>query len=410
MTILSTLLHATNYRNPFLRTLVPSIGAAFAIQSAVAVPSILTQSERYYDLSGSLTYISCTALSLYLPTLRARAATPLGALKPGFPSLFGSLTGAANAGLNWRQVLLSTAVTIWATRLGTFLFSRITAEDGKDSRFDGIRPSLPKFFGAFMAQATWVSLCLLPVLALNSIPVSAFASLPGIVGLTDILGLVLYVGGITFEATADRQKSAWMEEKKAKKHSEEFLTRGLWGKSRHPNYFGEVTLWSGIATASAGVLASGPGLAAMGLSGGLGGTLAALAMAGVSPGFVSFLLFKVCSVLSSLACALECGDGTDPVVGLGHSHERGQVRQEVRREQGLRALEGDDAHVLPQVEMSFWSSWIRNTFHYWKTCGISGFDLRRVAAASSIPRLGITACLAMFLGPRAMAPCIGCSL
>ena len=84
-----------------------------------------------------------------------------------------------------------------------------------------------------------------------------------------------------------------MEEKRAKKHSEEFLTRGLWGKSRHPNYFGEVTLWTGIATASAGVLASGAGLVGMGLGAGVGSTAAALAMAGVSPAFTAFLLFKV---------------------------------------------------------------------------------------------------------------------
>lgn len=85
-----------------------------------------------------------------------------------------------------------------------------------------------------------------------------------------------------------------MEEKKNKKHNEDFLTRGLWSKSRHPNYFGESTLWTGIATVAAGILASNVGQSAMGFSGGLGARLGALAMAGVSPAFVTFLLFKVC--------------------------------------------------------------------------------------------------------------------
>ena len=116
---------------------------------------------------------------------------------------------------NWRQVVFSAAVTIWATRLGSFLFSRITAENGQDSRFDSIRGSPPKFLAAFAAQATWVSLCLLPVLAINSLPATTLATLP-ILGITDILGLLLYIGGITFEATADRQKSKWMQEKKEK--------------------------------------------------------------------------------------------------------------------------------------------------------------------------------------------------
>lgn len=176
--------------------------------------------------------------------------------------------------------------------MGTFLFSRITAEEGKDSRFDSIRTSAPKFLGAFMAQATWVSLCLLPVLALNSVPATTLSALP-FVTLTDVLGLALYIGGITFEATADKQKSDWMREKKEKKHSEEFLTRGLWSKSRHPNYFGESTLWTGIATASAGVLCSAVGQAGMGFSGSPAARLGALSMAVVSPAFVTFLLLKV---------------------------------------------------------------------------------------------------------------------
>jgi len=133
---------------------------------------------------------------------------------------------------------------------------------------------------------------LLPVLAVNALPASVFAALPA-VGITDIIGVMLFVGGITFEATADKQKSNWLKEKKEKKHNEQFLTRGLWSKSRHPNYFGESTLWTGIATLSAGVLASKAGLAGMGLSAGLGGTLGAIAMAGVSPAFVTFLLLKV---------------------------------------------------------------------------------------------------------------------
>lgn len=291
--LVGTLLSLTNYRNPFLRTLVPGIGLAYGIQAACAIPSILFQTERFYDLSGSLTYISCTALSLYLPTLRARYAIGAGGNTPQWPSLLASLTSKGGVNVwNWRQVVLSAAVTIWAARLGSFLFSRITSEDGRDSRFDSIRGSPPKFFGAFFAQATWVSLCLLPVLAVNSIPATTLAALPFFT-LTDILGLLLYVGGLTFEATADRQKSQWMEEKKQKKHSEEFLTRGLWSKSRHPNYFGESTLWTGIATTAAGVMLSSVGQAGMGFSGGLAAKAGALAMAGVSPAFVTFLLLKV---------------------------------------------------------------------------------------------------------------------
>ncbi|KAI4135994.1 MAG: hypothetical protein LQ347_000171 [Umbilicaria vellea] len=301
MTLLTTLLHATNYSNPFLRTLIPSISLAYGIQGLVAIPSVLAQSEKFYDLSGSLTYLSCTLLSLYLPTLRARAAAAaLGAVKPAWPSILGSLAGKAGAGLNWRQVVLSAAVLsdpIIAHHhiVGSYLFRRISA-DGNDSRFDSIRDSPPKFLGAFFAQATWVTLCLLPVVALNSLPATLLSTLPAGIAITDIIGLLLYVGGLSFEVTADRQKDQWVHEKKQKIHDEDFLTRGLWSKSRHPNYFGEATLWTGIATVAGGVLVSNVGQVGMGLAGGLGGRALGLMMAGASPAFVTFLLLKVSGV------------------------------------------------------------------------------------------------------------------
>jgi steroid 5-alpha reductase family enzyme len=191
--------------------------------------------------------------------------------------------------------------------VGTFLFKRIT-DDGHDSRFDSIRSSPPKFFVAFFAQATWVSLCLLPVIATNALPRSAFQlarlqdvtkTLPVTVSanpyLTDILGIAIFIFGITFEIIADRQKSQWSKEKKEKKHSEEFLTRGLWSRSRHPNYFGEMTLWSGIAIAAGGLLVRNSSQVGLGLSG-FGGKVLIAGMCAASPAFVAFLLLKVSGI------------------------------------------------------------------------------------------------------------------
>ena len=113
---LPSLLRATSFSTPFLSTLVPSVSLAYALQGLVAIPSIAAQTERFYDLSGSLTYLSCTALSLYLPTIRARyAAAAAGKAKPAWPSLIQAALGKSG-GLNWRQALLSAAVSIWAIR------------------------------------------------------------------------------------------------------------------------------------------------------------------------------------------------------------------------------------------------------------------------------------------------------
>lgn len=188
-------------------------------------------------------------------------------------------------------------MTDQSPQVGSYLFARINS-DGEDSRFTNIRNSPPKFFGAFFIQATWVSICLLPVLSINSLPASTFAALGGVVSITDILGLLLYVGGLSFEVAADRQKNKWVQEKKQKKHEEDFLTRGLWSKSRHPNYFGESTLWTGIATTAAGVLASNAGTTGVGLiaGSGLAAKVVSLLTCGVSPAFVTFLLLKVSGI------------------------------------------------------------------------------------------------------------------
>ncbi|OLN85152.1 hypothetical protein CCHL11_06227 [Colletotrichum chlorophyti] len=294
MTLLQSLLHLTNFKNPLLRTLVPSIAAAYAIQAAFAVPSILAQNERFYDFSGSLTFLSVTALSLYLPALRAKFSNPANA-SASLPSLLTPFSTAGGLGaLNWRQVALSGAVVFWAVRLGSYLFQRIL-EEGKDSRFDEIKKAPSRFAVAFFAQATWVSLCLLPVVALNSVPASAFAALPALRA-SDAIGLLVYLGGFAFEITADRQKSKWLRERRQKVHDEQFMTNGLWSVSQYPNYFGEISLWTGIATAAAGTLATQPIQLALGLSGGATGLLLTAAMSYVSPAFVSLLLLKVSGV------------------------------------------------------------------------------------------------------------------
>ncbi|GKT44117.1 uncharacterized protein ColSpa_04298 [Colletotrichum spaethianum] len=295
MSLLQSLLHLTNFKSPLLRTLVPAVSAAYAIQAAFALPSIFAQNERFYDFSGSLTYLSVTALSLYLPALRAKYTPTVANASTSLPSLLAPFTSPGGMGaLNWRQVVLSGAVIFWAVRLGSYLFQRIL-EEGKDSRFDEIKKSPARFAGAFFAQATWVSLCLMPVIALNAVPASAFAALPAFKA-SDALGLLVYVAGFAFEITADRQKSRWLRERREKAHDEQFMTSGLWSVSQYPNYFGEISLWTGIATAAAGTLVSQPIQVALGLSGGVTGPLTVMALSYVSPAFVSFLLLKVSGV------------------------------------------------------------------------------------------------------------------
>lgn len=110
------LLAATHYNTPLFRTLVPCVGLAYALQAASAIPSIAFKTERFYDLSGSVTYLSVTALSLYLPAARARFAGFLAKSTTSSPTVMGAVKALEGKGLSCRQVVVSAAVAVWATR------------------------------------------------------------------------------------------------------------------------------------------------------------------------------------------------------------------------------------------------------------------------------------------------------
>lgn len=181
-------------------------------------------------------------------------------------------------------------------------------------------------------QATWVSLVALPVFAINAIPAARL----GPISIVDIAGLALWASGFILEVAADRQKSRWAEEKKKKKHSEDFIHTDLWARSRHPNYAGETMLWTGIAA-----IAAGGGLAGSPVFGRAGA-----AMALVSP-LVTYVLVRMVSgvPLSESKwglCRLE-------VFGRGILTRR-QIRQALRRKRGLRRVEAQHAHLLADRE------------------------------------------------------------
>ena len=117
--------------------LYTAIYVAVGIQLAVFLFHGLPQSsEKFYDLSGSFTHL----------------AVVLTAILSAEPRTFSP-----------RQIMLAIASVLWMTRLGTFLYNRIL-KDGKDERFDRIKPVWLSFLGAWMIQAVWCVVIQLPVL------------------------------------------------------------------------------------------------------------------------------------------------------------------------------------------------------------------------------------------------------
>jgi len=183
------------------------VGAAYVVNWIVFIPSWFAHTERYFDLTGSLTYLSVTALAVGLsPDMDLRA---------------------------W---LAAGMVAIWAGRLGSFLFRRIS-KDGKDGRFDKMKFDFWQFLMTWTIQGLWVSLTLAAALAI--ITASDRASF-GVIG---AIGFMIWLVGFVLEVTADTQKSAFKADPANKGR---FITSGLWSWSRHPNYFGEITLWTGM--------------------------------------------------------------------------------------------------------------------------------------------------------------------
>ncbi|KFG85767.1 putative membrane protein [Metarhizium anisopliae] len=279
MPIINRLLHITNFKSPLLRTIVPSVGAALAVQLAAGLPSVLASTERFFDISGSLTFLAVGALSLYLPHLRGRAGN--------------ATLSRLSASWNWRQVVVTGMAMAWSARLGAYLFRRIS-QDGHDPRFDTLRTKPLRFASAFFMQAVWVSVMLMPVMAVNAVPAAAFAAVPRL-AVTDVLGIGVWAGGIALETAADVQKSRWVEGRRKKEHDEQFLKTGLFGMCRFPHYFGEISLWTGLATTCAGVLALKPIQLALGFRT-PAGIVATTALSFVAPAFSGLLLTKVSGI------------------------------------------------------------------------------------------------------------------
>jgi len=181
---------------------------AFIIQWIAFIPAYLRQTESFYDLTGSLTFITVTIAAVVLtPTKDARSYLLLG------------------------------MISLWAIRLGSFLFGRVRVV-GEDRRFRELKTSFSRFLLTWTLQGLWVAFSLATALA------AITASKKVELGVFAWVGLVVWLFGFVVEIIADRQKDQFRRDLANKGG---FIHRGLWSWSRHPNYFGEIVLWIGVA-------------------------------------------------------------------------------------------------------------------------------------------------------------------
>ncbi|KAL3657685.1 hypothetical protein V7S43_017260 [Phytophthora oleae] len=212
------------------------------IQWLSALYAVPKQDERFFDLTGSVTYAVVSLLAY-------------------------SFSGS----VSWRESLLTALVWLWCVRLGSFLFLRIS-ECGEDKRFKDIRVNPLRFLGVWSIQGLWVLLTVLPVLLTFQHGVRDLRVSP-----LDVAGVSLWIAGYALEVTADYQKTQFRRNEGKKG---QFIQSGLWHYSRHPNYCGEIMMWIGIFCVSVHTLP----------------TNYLKCWAAVSPAFVTFLLLFVSGV------------------------------------------------------------------------------------------------------------------
>ena len=203
------------------------------------IPSYALKTDHYFDLIGSTSYVvTVIAAAMLVPSL------------------------------DMRGMIICGMIVLWATRLGLFLFTRIK-QDGKDVRLDVIKTQFMLFLRLWTFGGLWV-------LATAGAGLAAMTSTISLeIGIIGYIGIALWVFGFMIEIMADSQKRQF---RKNPNNKGRFISTGVWSWSQHPNYFGEITLWFGIALLAYPVLS--------------GWQLATL----ISPVFVYLLLTKVSGI------------------------------------------------------------------------------------------------------------------
>ena len=217
---------------------------SFIIHWLVFIPSYFYKTEKFYDITGTVAYLSILLTTAYLINL------------------------VNDEGILLRSIISIIFVMIWAIRLGIFLFKRVI-KVGEDKRFEHAKKSFSKFLMFFNISALWVFLTIVNVLTM------IINNSDSVTDLFFIIGFTIVIIGFIIEVVADMQKRKFRTNISNKG---QFISSGLWSISRHPNYFGEMMIWVGISFVSIPIL--------------IGWQFITL----ISPIFVIFLLTKVSGI------------------------------------------------------------------------------------------------------------------
>lgn len=189
-----------------MNILLGSLLIIFTIQILFFLGAALFKTDKVTDLSYGLTFVVLVWVFIF---------------RYQSPTLF--------------HILIAGMVTIWGIRLSGFLFIRIMKTQ-RDKRFDGVREHFLKFARFWFLQAVAIFIIMLP-------SILGLSKANGTLSFVSFLGLGIWIVGILIESVADWQKFVF---KNKEVNRDKWIDSGLWHFARHPNYFGEMTVWWGL--------------------------------------------------------------------------------------------------------------------------------------------------------------------
>lgn len=188
------------------------VGAVFVYFNVMFILALLLKRNDIVDISWGMGFIVVAVLSMILIPV-----------------------------CHWRKGLVSLLVFIWGLRLAIYLFlrNRGKAEDFRYAQWRkdwGKNWVIRSYFQVFLLQAFFMLTIAYPLFVFDTPGASA-------IGVLDVIGLVIWIFGFYYEAVGDGQL---MRFKKNPVNKGKIMDQGLWRYTRHPNYFGEATMWWGI--------------------------------------------------------------------------------------------------------------------------------------------------------------------
>ena len=149
---------------------------SYLLHWIIFIPSFISQTEHYFDLTGSISYLTAISLGFYL-----------------------------NPSSDPRDLLIGVLIIIWAVRLGSFLFFRVR-KDGKDKRFTVMKTQFVWYLMTWTIGGCWVFITMAAGLAAITSNTTVALGWPA------LIGTLLWITGFSIEIIADKQKRDFKKE------------------------------------------------------------------------------------------------------------------------------------------------------------------------------------------------------